>query len=144
MDLTAENVDTIIKDCLFTDEEVVDLSLHGVDSNDTEALAEAGHAVIVAGVVRSFGFHPERLEKHRDDVKSMLAQLPEEFREDKGGGMSFLNAVVRADGEQWGEHMNVDALFTMAVGLKLATYMLPREMWSAFPGGMPYISVHKP
>jgi hypothetical protein len=42
-------------------------------------------------------------------------------------------------GNHWGEHINMNELCVLAIGLKLGNWCLPREMWTAFPGGMPYI-----
>lgn len=35
------------------------------------------------GIVRKFGFHPERLESYREEVKNILNELPDKFHEDK-------------------------------------------------------------
>ena len=35
----------------------------------------------------------------------------------------------------------MDELFQLGVTLDLAAYQLPREMWSVFPGGVPYVVV---
>jgi hypothetical protein len=71
----------------------------------------------------------------------MLAELPDNFHEKKGGGWTFLNGCMDRHGNQWGEQINVDELVMLGQGLGLAKYQLPREMWSVFPGGMPYFSV---
>lgn len=124
-----EAVDAVFKDCLFRDEEVPD----GKPPAD---------AVIVEGVMNTIGFHRERLESHRAEMQGWLAMLPLEFRKNGGGGWSFLNACNQADGEQWtGLHQRMDQLFTLAIGLGLARWQLPREMWSALPGGMPYVQI---
>jgi hypothetical protein len=128
MKLTAENVDKIIKDCLFRPEEIVD----GKPPAD---------AVIVDGVVRKFGLHKLRLDSHRQEVAEMLAELPDEFMVEKGGGWSFLNMCTTRDGIQWGEHNNMEALMVLGCGLGLMKSQLPREAWSALPGGVPYVSV---
>lgn len=128
MDLTAQNVDTVVKDCLFRDDEIEDNKI-------------PDGAVIVEGVVLKLGFHPERLKKHEDDIISMLNQLPDEFRLKTGGGWSFLQACMTKDGRQWGEHRDIDALLCMGIGIKKAEIQLPREMWFAFPGGVPYFAI---
>lgn len=123
MKLTANNVETVIKDCLFLDEE------------------DKSNPVISEGIMNAFGFHPERLESHREDIRSMLSALPDEFHADKGGGMSFLNACMTRDGEHWGEHPSMDKLFVLGQALGLAKLALPRAMWNVLPGGMPYWTV---
>lgn len=123
MKLTSANLEMIFKDCLFRDGE--DTSNHAIGK----------------GIRADFGFHPERLQSHAEEVQSMLSELPESFHSDKGGGMSFLNACMTQDGEQWGEHQNMEQLFALGTALGKAKLLLPREMWSALPGGMPYFSV---
>lgn len=144
MELTAENVRTILNDCFLTDEEVVDLSLHGANSDRAEELVEAGHLVKVDGLRTDFAFHPERLESHRAEVADMLAQVPEPFFTNKGGGWSFLNLCTRADDVLWGEHINVEQLCVLAIGLGLGQWLVPKEMWNLMPGGMPYIAFTLP
>lgn len=127
MKLTAPKVMAILVDCLFNENE-----------NDKDKPPE--NAVIVKGLVRSFGFHPGRLESHRDEVKELLAELPDNFQEDKGGGWSFLNACMTKDGEQWGEHIDMEALFCLGIGLGLAKWQM-LAMKEVMPGGMPYVVV---
>ena len=94
-------------------------------------------SVRVEGVSGNFGFNPTRLEEQREKVVAWLSELPEEFKE----GWTFLNGCMQSDGVQWGEQSTVDQLFTMSIGLKLGSYLMAREMWSAFPGGMPYFQI---
>ena len=122
MKLTTENVETVLVDCLFKDGE------------------DTSKAVIGVGVVNHFGFHPERLEFHRQDIKEMLECLPDEFRADKGGGWSFLNGCMTREGEQWGEQMAVDKLMILGLATKQVSFMLPREMWNILPGSVPYFA----
>lgn len=128
MELTAANVDTVMRDCLFFAEEA--------PNNQVPP-----DAVVVHGIIRSFGFHPGRLESHRENVRSMLMELPPEFLASRGGGMSFLNACMTRTGKHWGEHSNMECLFVLGIGLGLAKWCLPREMWGVMPGGMPYVVV---
>jgi hypothetical protein len=133
--IDAARVDEILRDCLYKDDEVEGLA---------QDQAPEG-AVIVEGIMRPFGFHPERLESHREEVAGMLANLPTEFRTSEhggGGGWSFLNACQDRNDVQWtGLHQVMDALFVLGIGLGLAAWLLPRDMWSALPGGMPYVVV---
>ena len=121
--LTAENVETIFRDCLFRDGE------------------DTSQAKIVEGVVSKFGFHPTRLETHKSEIAEMLDGLPDEFRADKGGGWSFLNARMTKSGDQWGEHRNIEQLLTLGIATEQAKMLMPREMWNVLPGGMPYFAV---
>lgn len=129
MELTYDNVETVTKDCLYKAEEITD----GQPPED---------CVKVEGILHNMGFHPGRLESHREDVRSMLEQLPNEFRIDgPGGGWTFLNACNRKDGVQWGEHHQMEMLFCLGIGLGLAKWLLPRDTWAVLPGGMPYVSI---
>jgi hypothetical protein len=129
-ELTAENVTFITKDCLFKD-----------DIPQEELLKKA---VIVHGIVNKWGFVPEKLEEHKTEIIEMLAQLPVEFQEKLGGGWSFLNACVRRDGVQWAEHPTMDMLFSLGQAVGAVQCLMPREMWSLLPGGMPYYQVKLP
>ncbi len=93
------------------------------------------------GIMCTVGFHPERIESHRAEVESMLSQLPDDFKTSGGGGMSFLNACMDKEGNHWAEHPTMEKLFQLGIALGKVKYCLPREMWSAFPGGMPYVSI---
>lgn len=121
--LTASAVNVIFTDCLFKE---------GEDTSDR---------VAVEGVVSNFGFHPARIESHREEIVALLTLLPKEFHEHAGGGYSFLNACMTNNGTQWGEHVNVEQLLVLGIGIGRAKILLPRDMWSAMPGGMPYFMV---
>lgn len=102
-----------------------------------DSLSEDGE--IIEGVVRSFGFDLDRLEAHRETVKEILEEMPEAFHKETGGGWSFLQLCQDKHGYQWGEHENMEELVCVAIALGLAAFQLPRPVWSALPGGMPYI-----
>ena len=124
-----EAVDAVFRDCLYTEDE-----LSG---------ARNGEAVFAQGITGKFGFHPERLKSHADEVRAWLALLPRQFRKSEGGGWTFLNACNQDDGHQWtGLHQRMDQLFTLGIALGLAQWQLPREMWDILPGGMPYVCVN--
>jgi hypothetical protein len=127
MKLTSENVNKVIMNCLFDGE---------------PTLKEKEKAIMVEGVVGSYGFDPQKIENHVDDISSMLKQLPSGFQEKTGGGWSFLNACDREDGIQWGEQRDVEALLVLGIAARWAKIQLPRKLWSSFPGGMPYFVVY--
>lgn len=89
------------------------------------------------------GFHPERIEKHRQEIREMLLQLPEGFFKDKGGGASFLQAACAKDGELWtGFHTEVEKLCLLGLASKQMRMLTPdAEIWPMLPGGMPYLRV---
>jgi hypothetical protein len=128
MKLDAEKVHSIVVDSLWKEHEVPDGK-------------PPANGVVSQGIMNKFCFHPERLESHRAEVSAMLAELPDQFHKSKGGGWTFLNGCMDRDGNQWGEQMNVDELVVLGQALRLARYQMPREMWSMFPGGMPYFEV---
>jgi hypothetical protein len=121
--LTADNVYTVFKKCLFKE---------GEPHTDP---------ALVAGIVNRFGFHKGRLESNRAEILELLLQLPEQFHVDKGGGWTFLNACVTQTGEQWGEHINIEQLLALGIATNQARYLMPRDMWKVLPGGMPYFVV---
>ena len=123
MKLTSGRVNVVFRSCLFADGEA------------RTDFVKAG------GVVHTFGFHLGRLKAHEPEVREMLAELPENFMADKGGGWSFLNAPMDKFGDQWGEQMDAEQLLCMGIGLGLVRCQLPREVWSALPGGVPYYVV---
>ena len=110
------------------------------DLDNAEELPE--NALKVPGITGYYLFDKRKLESHRKQIIEWLNELPDEFHKDKGGGWSFLNACNTKDGVQWTDfHLRMEQLFAMAFGLELARFQLPREMWTMFPGGMPYIVV---
>lgn len=126
MKLNSENLERVILDCLFKEGE--DTTNH----------------VLGEGVMVRIGYHPERLKANDDNIKSMLSCLPDSFMKSKGGGMSFLNALETKDGEQWTDlHETIDKLLSIGRASGQITMLMPREMWSALPGGMPYFAVNQ-
>ncbi len=135
--ISSQQVHEIMLDCLFTEEEMP------TDVTDHADLPEG--AIVAEGVIRPFAFHGGRLESHRDEVTKMLQGLPIEFRDAEhggGGGWSFLNACNDANDVQWTSfHQTMDELFVLGIGLGLAAWLMPRDMWKVLPGGMPYVVV---
>lgn len=122
--LTPGRVEELFVDCFFKDGEKED------------------NPIIAEGIVATYGFQPTRLESHRQEVKDLLAQLPAEFHEGTGDGWSFLNACLDREGNQWtGEHRIMEHLFVLGIALGLVENLLPRDMWSVLPGGMPYYMI---
>jgi len=68
--------------------------------------------------------------------------LPEQFKGSAGGGWSFLNACDDKHGNQWTDlHLRMEQLFQLGIGIGKVKCLMPRAMWSALPGGMPYYAV---
>ena len=101
----------------------------------------ADGALVVEGIVQSFGFSREKISEHKKEIRALLDSMPKEFHKDTGVGMSFLNLCMTKNGVQWGEHSDMEALVVLGIAAGMASYCLPRPMWSALPGGMPYVVI---
>lgn len=131
MKLTRDNVIEVTRDCLYSPEEA--------PSPENSPPPEG--AILVEGIIRNWGFHPQRLESHREDVRSMLSELSDQFMLSKGGGWSFMNASFTKDETFWGDQQDAECLICLAIGLNLTKFQLPKFLWEAFPGGVPYVTV---
>lgn len=121
--LSSKRVHEIFSDCLFKDGEPLEPRIE------------------VAGIMSKLGLHPERTASHKQEIGEMLRELPSEFMRTGGGGWSFLNACMDRHGNHWAEHPTMELLFCLGVATEQAKYLMPREMWSVMPGGMPYVLV---
>lgn len=125
MELTADTVHQTFIACLFNDGE------------PTES------HVIGEGVTLKIGFHPERLKAAEPIISELLDKLPNEFKKTGGGGWTFLNMCNDKNGNQWtGFHRVMDELVTMGIAAGKVSFLMPREMWEVFPGGMPYVVIN--
>jgi hypothetical protein len=97
-------------------------------------------ALVVDGIVRKFGFSQEKINQHREEIRELLADMPDAFQKNSGGGMSFLNLCMDKHGDQWAEHPTMEALVALGIAAGMASYSLPRQMWSILPGGVPYVT----
>jgi hypothetical protein len=121
MELSTERVGELFKRCLA---------------------ATADQGKVVQGVVTTAAFNPQALEDCREQIAELLAELPEQFQEAGGGGWSFLNACDDRHGRQWTSfHRTMEQLFMLGLASGQVKELLPRDMWAAFPGGMPYYVV---
>ena len=121
--LTASRVHDVFMDCLFRDGE------------DTTNYIEA------EGIVQNVGFHPGRIEAHREDIHELLAELPDTFKQSGGGGHSFLEACMDRHGIHWAEHPAIEQLIQLGIAIDEVAYLMPRDMWHILPGSMPYFIV---
>lgn len=133
-ELNTENVDRIFADCMFRSHEEYE-----------ECKKEGLHFFVrsIQNTNVNVGFHTERIEKHRQEIREMLLQLPDGFFKDKGGGASFLLAACAKDGELWtGFHTEVEKLCLLGLASKQMRMLTPdAEIWPMLPGGMPYLRV---
>ena len=124
MKLSSENVSQVFTDCLFNKGE------------DTVGYIKA------EGITATFGFHPTRLENHKQDITDMLNDLPNEFKEGHGKGSSFVNACNDKYGEQWtGLHEVMEQLFVLGIAIGKVTCLLPKEKWYTLPYKLPYYCI---
>ena len=134
-ELNTENVDRIFADCMFRSHE------------EHEECAKKGLHVYVESIqspnVR-VGFHPERIDSHRQEIQEMLTQLPDDFFPEKGWGQSFLNICWDKSGELWtGFQTEMEKLCLLGMASNQLKMLLPRENLHLFPGGMPYFVVEQ-
>lgn len=127
LQLNSQNVHNIFLSSLFTGQ---------------PSAEDLKRAKYVDSVVLHVGFDSAKLEKNRDSIIELLEQLPKEFRENEGGGLSFLYGCMLDDFEsQWGEQLRVDELVALGIGIDMVEFNLPRELWTALPGGVPYFYI---
>ncbi len=123
--LTAEAVETTFAYCLWRTKEPENqrLEVEGLQANRVL-------------------FHRQRVDEKREAIRAMLAELPEQFRADHGGGCSVLNACQDRQGRQWADlHRTMAWLFEVGIAAGLARWTMPRSFWRTFPGEMPYVTV---
>lgn len=122
--LTVERVNDTFMACLFQ---------NGEDTTNH---------IVAPGLQMRVGFHPGRIAENRDAIHEMLGELPDDFKTSGGGGYSFLNLCMDKHGNQWtGDHRTMEQLVTLGIAIGEVEYCLPRELWGAFPGGVPYLMV---
>jgi hypothetical protein len=111
-----------------------------LDPSQVENVFEAcqGTDIEVDAIVSMVSFDKAKLADHAELILAMLLELPTEFRQ-SAGGWSFLQACMDRHGDQWtGLHRTMARLFAMGIALGLVKSLMPRELWEALPGGMPY------
>ena len=141
MELTTHNLDMIMREVLLTGAETEAANLpDDVIGNELPVAPES--VILIHGAVTIYGFSKDRLLARTDDIKSMISQLPREFFVNGGGGWSLINAVSRADGELWSSQIGADALFCLGRAIGVTKYLMPRDIWSVLPCGMPYFAVN--
>jgi len=88
-------------------------------------------------------FDLEKILKNTNDINSMINELPNNFKENIGGGWSFLNIIINNKGEIWtSEHIIADKLVSLGLATNKLSFLLEKDVWKILPGGMPYIIIH--
>lgn len=131
MEYMASRVNSVFMNCLYQHDEISAMKL--------PPWTQPSEGVLVEGLRYTLAFHPLRLQAYRAEVIEFVQAMDPAFHSGSGGGSSFLNLCMDKDGEQWGEHRECDQLLCLALACGFASYLMPREFWSAMPGGLPYI-----
>lgn len=112
------------------------------ESAEAERAADPEVAIEVRAITAVFVFRRTAIEAKREEIRKILNMMDNHFHvgEGGGGGWSFLNLCIDASGRQWGEHREMETLCVLAIAAGLGRWTFPRALWSAMPGGMPYIT----
>jgi hypothetical protein len=148
--LTANKVNKIFLDCMLKEDEGAEAEKFIDVIKEENNFYRDGvskiittkdfNFIMVYGIVNTVAFHMDRLYQHREEVIELVKQLPEDyFIHSEGAGGSFVNLCMDRNDRQWAEHRNIEELVLLALALDIATYLMPRKLWVALPGGMPYI-----
>lgn len=123
--LNVEHVEEIFKDCLLSNDY----------KNDTKVIP-------VRTVTGTYGFDPEKLDEHSNDIKEMISQLSSKFDE-SNQGYTFMALPFKGDvdsEQQWGEQRHGDLLMALGIGsgwMKLT--LEDPKLWKILPGSVPYV-----
>lgn len=123
--IDTERLHEIFTDCLFQSDEIAADGIPLVPPK------------IIQGITRQYGLYPERYKKYKDELVSMLEELPDAFK----CGISFLQMPFDKNEDQWGEHINCEQLVVLGIANDLIMYPFPKDMWEVLPGGLPYIKI---
>lgn len=118
--ISSVKVSEIFKDCLEDNEDSI---------ND--------NSLIVEGIVHKFAFNASKIENYKQSIIDLINCLPNKFKE----GYSFLNLCEDKEGSLWGEQFNAEQLMCLGIAIGKIKILLPREIWYALPGGVPYLQV---
>lgn len=124
--LKANNVLALFYQCMFSDEDLK----NGEPSEELQA--DGG------GIVRHVIFDKRKIEKHKEDIKGMLSELPESFFDQKNGD-SFVNMPFDKNGRQWGEQIDAERLMQLGIAAGFI-WCTPRVIWE-FTFGVPMMVI---
>tara|TARA_B100000745_G_scaffold300141_1_gene252946 strand:- start:1619 stop:2044 length:426 start_codon:yes stop_codon:yes gene_type:complete len=133
MELTVENVKTLMRACLYQDGD------KGFNGRDVPS-----DAIVVCGITRTFGFNPTRVREQTRNILNILENVSDKFLTTGGGGASFLELPFDKDGKHWGEHINAEELYALSAAIGVGSFALDKDMWHILPGGVPYIQIRMP
>lgn len=126
--INAKRIHEILTDCMFNDNY----------TDDSKCIA-------VQGITSVFGFKPEKIDEHKNEIYSFLEELPVSFWESPIGddGYSFLQMPFDKNDQHWGEQINAQELLVLGLATGYAQYLFSKPIWKALPGGVPYVVLHK-
>lgn len=96
-------------------------------------------AIKAKGINNTFILDPKKITEFESEIISMLDELNEDIREDKGGGISLICIPFDKHDHQWGEQINANELMVLGMAIGRIKYLFENRMiWSALPGSVPY------
>lgn len=141
--LTQDAVKNLMCDCMYSNEEIETMEKYTPDQEVGGAKINRDMPVgclIVEGIVRTYVLHPDRTKANTAKVMELLKELPDNFQ--IGGGWSFMNMCNDKHGNQWTDfHMAMEDLVILGLATDQVEFCLPRDLWNALPGSMPYLRV---
>lgn len=101
--------------------------------------------ISVYAITNVFCLDPEKVEKHRAEIYSLMEELPNEFWEEPigQGGFSFIRLPSTKENEQWGEQMNAQELMVLGLASGYMQYLFGPKLWKFLPGAVPFVVIHK-
>ena len=97
--------------------------------------------IFIEGILTKGYYDPKKLEENKSKIIELLSEWPSEFKRSQGG-WSFMNACIDKNGRQWCDcHSTMELLLMLGMAIGLVTFPMPRELWKALPGGMPYFVI---
>lgn len=129
--ITAEDVEQVLFDCFVETDK---------DEHVQKGLSE-GRYIHINGVIQNFILRKDKLKEHEEQIREFLSEMSDEYFMDKGKGWTFLNMCLDRHGRQWGEHVHMEMLVVLGIGIGCVHYILERGFWFILPGSMPYIAI---
>jgi len=126
MELTSANVTKLFFECMFSKEDIPE---NGQPSKELWAIG--------GGVVHQVVFDKRKIEKHKDEIKSLLSQLPESFYDPMGE--CFIKMPFTKDEKQWGEQLGAEQLLSLGRAANFIFYT-PKMMWP-LTYGVPMVAI---
>lgn len=127
VELTTKNVSGIFHDCLFRVGE------------------SHSNMVVASGILFKVGFHPERLQSHKEEIITLCNKLY--IRSAKGRKRytaSFMNMCMKEDGDIWtGVQKIMEELLLLGIAVGKMRILQTREEWASMPGGVPFIEIYE-